>query len=442
MRLNKYTLMKSFFVIILMILLALMYQLILTSQDEQRYIKQILKNASKEEYAYLDLYTIYGNHMNVNGHLRSTRVTEDVTFLKSLDLVIKSKDEELKYPLNYDVKEDKIYFKLSENINQGVDLEKIPEGEYYVLIRAYGEEEETFKDYSIHNLSEYKDNEYYTLTKNDENRKVKLIFETLDFKKYYMNVFKITSNLTRLPQDVYDIVIDVGHGGRDPGAMSRGNEEADYTLQYSLLLKRELELAGFKVKLCREKDEYVPEYGEGGRAIIPYETKAKLCLSIHLNSSNYDDTEGGVEVYCPNHADLTFGKSIADNIVKFTNGFYSINSYARVMDGVYVRTYTEDEIEEAKEYAEELNYTFYETLTTDTPYLFMIREVGGIMTKAYIDGRNLTKKSNEYRNSNIAAESYLLELGFINSTKDIVRLTENKEAYVQAIVTSILNNYK
>ena len=47
----------------------------------------------------------------------------------------------------------------------------------------------------------------------------------------------------------------------------------------------------------------------------------------------------------------------------------------------------------------------------------------------------------EYYNSNIAAESYLLELGFINSESDLENLQKNKEAYINAIVKTIVDNY-
>ena len=64
------------------------------------------------------------------------------------------------------------------------------------------------------------------------------------------------------------------------------------------------------------------------------------------------------------------------------------------------------------------------------------------MTRAYIDGRNKNLKDNPYSSSNISAESYLLELGFINSKDDLENLQKNKEAYIEAIVKTIVDNYK
>ena len=135
-------------------------------------------------------------------------------------------------------------------------------------------------------------------------------------------------------------------------------------------------------------------------------------------------------------------KSFADNIVNIAKTKYSPNNQFRVLDGVYIRTYTQDEVEEAIEYANDVGYTPYENLSTQTPYYFMIRETGGIMTRAYIDGRNKNLKDNPYSSSNISAESYLLELGFINSKDDLENLQKNKESYIEAIVKTIVDNYK
>ena len=166
-----------------------------------------------------------------------------------------------------------------------------------------------------------------------------------------------------------------------------------------------------------------------------------MFISIHLNSTVEDNPQGGVEVYASNNANLEFAKNIADNIVNLVGTTYSSNNQHKVLDGVYVRTYSESEIEDAIEYANDLGYEPYESLSTETPYLFVIRETGGIMTHAYVDGRNTNLDSNPYYDSNISTEAYLLELGFINSINDIEHLKNDKEAYINAIVEAIVNYY-
>ena len=68
----------------------------------------------------------------------------------------------------------------------------------------------------------------------------------------------------------------------------------------------------------------------------------------------------------------------------------------------------------------------------------MIRETGAKITNAYVDGRNKEYKVNLYYNSNMGNESYLLELGYINSDIDLNNLLNNKEGYLNGIVKSIL----
>lgn len=432
--------------VVLMLSLAYMYNKILTRNNNQQQdvLEQIFSNVEKENSAYLTLYTIYGNHMNLEGYIQSEVLSN--AQVKDIRLVLRDiNNVEQEYSLNYSIESEKYVYYLSENINGGIDLEKIDCNKYFVLLKVVQqiEEVEQIKYFSIDNICEYKESEYYTLTKNLTNNKVNIFFKEYRIdEEESLNYMQIKVTNVNLPENVYDIVIDAGHGGRDPGAMYNGKEEADINLEYAIKLKEKLESVGYKVKLTREKDEYIDSYGEHGRATTGYEVKAKLVLSIHLNSTLIENPQGGVEVYAPNNANLDFAKSIADNIVNYTGTRYSPNNISRALDGVYVRTYTEQEVQDAITYANDLGYTPYETLSTETPYLFMIRETGGIMTRAYIDGRNKNLEENPYINSNVAPEAYLLELGFINCQNDIENLLKNQDNYINAIVDSIVNNYK
>ena len=291
------------------------------------------------------------------------------------------------------------------------------------------------KIYLLKNLSSNLTNEYYTITKNGKNNKIDILFNEEN------KSIQIKSKEAILPDDVYDFVIDAGHGGSDTGAQYHEYNEKDFTLDYSISLKSKLENEGFKVKLTRENDVRTPSYGKNSRSETPFETKAKLILSIHLNSSDYDENDGGVEIYSPNHANLEFAKSLADNIVTSVGTGYSINSYKRIFDGVYVRTFSQEEIDNFRNETISDGYSFYETITTDTNYLFMIRETGGKITGAYMDGRDQYGSLNHYYNSNISAEGYLLELGFINSSKEIERFKTKKDEYLDAICKSILEDF-
>ena len=72
----------------------------------------------------------------------------------------------------------------------------------------------------------------------------------------------------------------------------------------------------------------------------------------------------------------------------------------------------------------------------------MIRETGGIVTGAYVDGRDKDYGKNLYYDSNVGAESYLLELGYINYWGDLNNLLDNSNLYIDGIVNAFKEELK
>ncbi len=92
------------------------------------------------------------------------------------------------------------------------------------------------------------------------------------------------------------VVIDAGHGGRDPGAVGwRGLLEKDVVLDLALALEKALRLRrpGLKVVLTRRTDTYVPL---SARVRTAREAGADLFVSLHANASG-DGKASGVEIY-------------------------------------------------------------------------------------------------------------------------------------------------
>lgn len=90
------------------------------------------------------------------------------------------------------------------------------------------------------------------------------------------------------------VVIDPGHGGKDPGAISKyGTREKDIVLDVSKRLKSALEKEGVEVILTRDKDVFIPL---GKRAEIANNKKADIFISVHANASKHSRTKG-FEVY-------------------------------------------------------------------------------------------------------------------------------------------------
>jgi N-acetylmuramoyl-L-alanine amidase len=91
------------------------------------------------------------------------------------------------------------------------------------------------------------------------------------------------------------IVIDPGHGGRDPGARGqRGTEEKDITLKVALKLRQLLsKQPGIRVLMTREDDQFV-ELED--RAKFANGQEANLFVSIHVNSHPQRSVKG-IEIY-------------------------------------------------------------------------------------------------------------------------------------------------
>jgi N-acetylmuramoyl-L-alanine amidase len=95
---------------------------------------------------------------------------------------------------------------------------------------------------------------------------------------------------------VHRIVIDPGHGGKDPGTVNRllGMQEKDITLDIGKRLNAILnEHKEFEIILTRPRDEYVPLEE---RAAIANSNQGDIFISIHTNSAPRP-TARGVESY-------------------------------------------------------------------------------------------------------------------------------------------------
>jgi N-acetylmuramoyl-L-alanine amidase len=99
----------------------------------------------------------------------------------------------------------------------------------------------------------------------------------------------------------YRIMLDPGHGGKDPGAMGEGGvAEKDVVLAISKHLGRKLaEREQVDVLFTRTTDEFVPLEERIARANA---AKADLFVSIHANASSNQELQG-VETYYLNNTD-------------------------------------------------------------------------------------------------------------------------------------------
>lgn len=93
----------------------------------------------------------------------------------------------------------------------------------------------------------------------------------------------------------FTIVIDPGHGGKDPGAVGAISKEKDINLKVALAVGKLLESQqDIKVIYTRKTDVFV-ELDK--RAEIANKNKADLFISIHSNASGSNRTVKGTETY-------------------------------------------------------------------------------------------------------------------------------------------------
>lgn len=92
------------------------------------------------------------------------------------------------------------------------------------------------------------------------------------------------------------VVVDPGHGGKDPGAVgAKGEREKDVVLSIAQLLARRLKKEkGFDVKLVRNDDFFVPLRK---RVEIARQHKADMFISVHADAAPRL-TASGASVYC------------------------------------------------------------------------------------------------------------------------------------------------
>lgn len=85
------------------------------------------------------------------------------------------------------------------------------------------------------------------------------------------------------PSRKYVVVIDAGHGGKDPGCIGKGGtQEKVVVLSVAKKLKNKLDAAGFQTYLTRSNDTYLKL---AQRASIGEQKHADLFLSLHANAN-------------------------------------------------------------------------------------------------------------------------------------------------------------
>ncbi len=90
------------------------------------------------------------------------------------------------------------------------------------------------------------------------------------------------------------VVLDPGHGGKDPGATAFGLKEKDLVLQIALKMEAELKRLGADVRMTRRDDRYL-KLSE--RTELANRWEADVFVSVHINALPAGRHATGAEIY-------------------------------------------------------------------------------------------------------------------------------------------------
>ena len=155
------------------------------------------------------------------------------------------------------------------------------------------------------------------------------------------------------PKGIRTIVIDAGHGGRDPGAVGKNGKEKDIALAIALKLGKYIEenIPEVKVIYTRKTDVY-PKLIE--RANIANEAEADLFISIHVNAHTKSSANGTLTLVLGQHrSEENFDVAVRENSVILLEEDYEItyegfdpkSSESYIMFSLMQKTYFKQSIE-------------------------------------------------------------------------------------------------
>jgi|GEM_PF-3463250 len=293
----------------------------------------------------------------------------------------------------------------AEFINKGLYLPKLESGLYHIYAGYLPLQAP--RDYLL---------EGYTITRNGGNLHYRFAGED---GQLTLRLDEVTA----LPFEVYDIIIDAGHGGSNLGAHARGYEEKEENLRASLYLAKLFRAAGLKVA-CTRYGDYVPgqpgvaegdidPYVTDGRVDLVYQARAKYLISNHLNASTRAAYRGW-QLYRSVLADDTWQQAVAAAFTAYghtpNNNFPSFGP-----PGIY-RRFSQDDPQ------------------TNHDYYYILREVGGLMTTP----RGFAAAHTQ-ADLHQGAEALLVEYAFLDNRDDIEYWQENWQGLVEAVARGCLN---
>jgi N-acetylmuramoyl-L-alanine amidase len=148
---------------------------------------------------------------------------------------------------------------------------------------------------------------------------------------------------------VHRILLDPGHGGKDPGAMAHGLKEKDIVLMVAKSLRDILrEQYGYEVIMTRTKDVYLPLEE---RTALANTSKADLFVSIHVNA-HPDKKVRGIETFYLNLATNEEAMRVAalenatstHNISEMQNILTDLMNNSKIVESAHLAQYVQNNL--------------------------------------------------------------------------------------------------
>ncbi|MFH2141763.1 MAG: N-acetylmuramoyl-L-alanine amidase, partial [Bacteroidota bacterium] len=202
------------------------------------------------------------------------------------------------------------------------------------------------------------------------NRKLKI--NNIANKRLYILVLLqillifVNANLNADGTEKYKIktvVIDAGHGGKDPGAVCSAGYEKDLVLDIALKVGKYIEenIEGVKVIYTRDDDTFVELYK---RAKIANEAKADVFISIHANA-NESSKPLGAETYVMGLSKSQGNLEVAkkensvilqeDNYIEQYEGFDPNSAESQIIFTLYQNAYRNQSLDIASKVQHQFN---------------------------------------------------------------------------------------
>ena len=145
---------------------------------------------------------------------------------------------------------------------------------------------------------------------------------TFRFKQNRISAYEVTDEgdsyaiLVKNPKEVYDkvLLLDAGHGGKDPGTSGNGMQEKNLNLTIAQKIAQKLQGSGIKVYMTRDSDVY-PENSTRAKTANDI---ADLMVSIHMNSG--PETANGTETLYQVHANDNGARLTSKQLAEILQG--------------------------------------------------------------------------------------------------------------------------